>query len=183
VPTTPNYAFPYPALSDPPNVPADMQALAVATDTALQGIATPNGTYAEYRKGAGQTITTSLDTLMGFGTTTVSSSLVTRTAVGLGHYFTLNRAGTWQIAVGPRWTLSSAAGERSMVISTDVSPTADRMAPDSGGAGTTGLFALVRKPFPVNQRIGVWLWQATGADLAIDNTIGDNRITFEWCHN
>jgi hypothetical protein len=33
MPTTPNYAFPYPALTNAPNVPADIQALAVAVDT------------------------------------------------------------------------------------------------------------------------------------------------------
>jgi hypothetical protein len=35
MPTTPLYALPYPTLDDPPNVPADMQELADATDAAL----------------------------------------------------------------------------------------------------------------------------------------------------
>lgn len=35
MPTTPTYGLPYPVLSDPPNVPGDLQALAEATDTAL----------------------------------------------------------------------------------------------------------------------------------------------------
>lgn len=37
MPGTPNYALPYPAITDPPNGPAQMQALANATDTALLG--------------------------------------------------------------------------------------------------------------------------------------------------
>lgn len=37
---TPNFALPYPALSDSPDVPRDMQALAVATDTAMNGLDT-----------------------------------------------------------------------------------------------------------------------------------------------
>lgn len=35
MPTTSNYAFPYPALTDAPNVPADVRALAQAVDTEI----------------------------------------------------------------------------------------------------------------------------------------------------
>jgi len=35
MPNTPNYGFPFPSLSDVPNVPADMEALAEAIDTEL----------------------------------------------------------------------------------------------------------------------------------------------------
>lgn len=36
MPTTPNYSFPYPALTNAPNVPADIQALASGLDTFLK---------------------------------------------------------------------------------------------------------------------------------------------------
>ena len=35
MPTTPNYSLPFPSLSDPPNVPADLEALAEAADAEL----------------------------------------------------------------------------------------------------------------------------------------------------
>lgn len=38
MPTTPNYAFPYPNLSDAPNGPAALEDLASATDTALAAV-------------------------------------------------------------------------------------------------------------------------------------------------
>jgi hypothetical protein len=38
VPTTPNYALPYPGTSDPPHGPNQIAALASATDTALLGV-------------------------------------------------------------------------------------------------------------------------------------------------
>jgi hypothetical protein len=40
MPTTPNYSIPYPALSDSPNGPSQLQSLATVTDTALQGLQT-----------------------------------------------------------------------------------------------------------------------------------------------
>lgn len=39
MPQTPNYGLPYPVLQDAPNVPADMQALATATDSAISEVA------------------------------------------------------------------------------------------------------------------------------------------------
>ncbi len=93
------------------------------TDTGMTAIYTgsawrylaPTGEIAsdaQYQAASDQTIASGSDTLVAFGTTKLSSPLVTRGTSGAGHYFRLNRAGRWAINTTVRWGNSASGGER-----------------------------------------------------------------------
>jgi len=93
------------------------------TDTGMTAIYTgsawrylvPTGEIAsdaQYQAASDQTISSGSDTLAAFGTTKLSSTLVTRNTSGAGHAFRLNRAGRWAINTTVRWENSASGGER-----------------------------------------------------------------------
>lgn len=182
MPTTPTYALPWPALTDPPNAPADMQKLATATETAIKGVESAFS-YAEYAQTVAQTVTTSLDSRMLFNTAAVApSNDVSHSATGV---FTINRAGVYHVSGTMRWNAPGGPGgvERGAILST-TSATAYRFGgtnsydpgPTAGpGVGLQLDFSGMRR-FTAGETFAVWLWQAAGGDLATNVGLGPNRL-------
>lgn len=104
---TPVYGFPYPALTDSPNGPAQLQALAEAVEADLvttdANVAVLQGTsqslssasYIEYARTTNQTIPTITAQTILFNVVTKSSSDMTAATVGTGTEFTCAKAGRW----------------------------------------------------------------------------------------
>lgn len=94
---TPNYSIPYPALTDAPNGPAQMQALATAVDTnvaaALAAI-DPRGTYSRYQ-GAGTATGSGVWTALPF--VTLVDGAGTGLSVAASTTWTLTKAGVWTV--------------------------------------------------------------------------------------
>lgn len=104
---TPVYGFPYPALTDSPNGPAQIQALAEAVEADLvvtdANVATLQSTsqslssssYIEYARSTDQSIPNSTSTRIDFTVVVKSSSDMTAATVSGGTEFTCAKAGRW----------------------------------------------------------------------------------------
>ena len=138
-------------------------------------------TCAEYNATANQTITTATDTILAFGTTNTTSTLVTRAVDGVGHNFTLNREGIWAITAQCRYT-SSGTGERFFAIT--LNGTTSRVAVEGGEAGSQALSAslCIVRAFSATDIIRVMTFHNKGsnADTAGSNVDGYGRINLCW---
>jgi hypothetical protein len=104
---TPVYGFPYPALTDPPNGPAQIQALAEAVEAdlavtdsnvaALQSTSQSlsNSSYIEYARSTDQSLGSGALQAILFDVVTKSSSDMTAATVSGGTEFTSAKAGRW----------------------------------------------------------------------------------------
>lgn len=104
---TPIYGFPYPALTDSPNGPAQIQALAEAVEAdlqttdvnvaALQAVSQSlsSSSYIEYSRTTNQTIPNSTGQRIDFNVVNKSSSDMTAATVSGGTEFTCAKAGRW----------------------------------------------------------------------------------------
>ncbi|PRX48690.1 hypothetical protein B0I33_104508 [Prauserella shujinwangii] len=108
MPATPNYGLPYPALTDPPNVPADVQALAEAVDTALgntDSAAAALDTRVDTLESAvtkGRWERVAVLNVPNFAVTTITYDTTVRASPDVtldagGQTFTLNRSGWYRI--------------------------------------------------------------------------------------
>lgn len=130
--TTPIYSWPYPASGDEVDVPQDIQDLALAIETDLDALADtvaglPGGggggggstASAHYTAGAtAQSIPTTTDTVVAFGTEADADALVVRTTQGAGHKFALQTTGIWAISTTVRYATNPAGGERAVSLRT-----------------------------------------------------------------
>lgn len=104
---TPIYGFPYPALTDSPNGPAQIQALAEAVEADLAitdaNVSTLQSTsqslssssYIQYERTTNQTLGTSVLQSILFNVVTKSSADMTAATVSGGTEFTCVKAGRW----------------------------------------------------------------------------------------
>lgn len=89
MPTTPKYGLRYPAATDPPNGPLNLQQLALDVEAQLAL------SYALYTPSAAQSLPTGTTTNLLMASAGITSSAVSRATAGAGHVFTLNRPGLW----------------------------------------------------------------------------------------
>jgi hypothetical protein len=104
---TPIYGFPYPSISDSPNGPAQLQALAEAVEADLSNTdsnvgaltaasqSLSNTSYIEYARSTDQTIPNVTAEKILFDVVTKSSTDMTAATVGSGTEFTCAKAGRW----------------------------------------------------------------------------------------
>lgn len=164
------------------------------TDTGQTAIYTSGGTWkylaptgevstgAEYNATSAQTVATSSDTVIAFGTENVASSLVTRGTSGAGHTFTLNRAGLWQIGVTLRY--NGVAANRETYIEIRESGYGI-MAADSVVTNlnlATTMHCTVSKVFEATDVVFARTFQSSGGNLNTIETQGWTRINLNWIH-
>jgi len=83
-----------------------------------------------------QNIGSLAEVLVAFPSSSRTTTLVTRTASGTGHYFTLNRAGIWALTSTLRYqSHANATNERYVAIQQGTGPGAPPLAADSGSVG------------------------------------------------
>lgn len=141
------------------------------------------GVTAEYRQtGSGQSLTTGTDTIISFDTAIETSTWITRTVSGVGHYFALGLAGRWVVTANLRIAAGGSDAERAMSIASDAGATgASRWNGDNQHtAAVAQMNSAVTKKFPLNQRVAVWGFQTSGSSRTLDNGIQDNRIQLTW---
>lgn len=104
---TPIYGFPYPSLSDSPNGPAQLQALAEAVEADLSNTdsnvgaltavsqSLSNTSYIEYARTTDQSIPNVTAEKINFDVAVKTSSDMTAAVVGSGTEFTCAKAGRW----------------------------------------------------------------------------------------
>lgn len=155
MPTTANYALPYPGLTNAPNVPADIQALAVALDTNMVGatMGAPTALIGAGTPSVGTTETR--DALLGSYTFTalagrryqvVMSGLHSNgSVVGDYFYFNIRNGGASTPTAASALIASSQAG-------TLVAATAGRMAVPLSGTFNPGAGVQTLSMFTV--RVG-----------------------------
>lgn len=138
---------------------------------------------AEFNMATAQSIANTTDTMVEFGTTNVSSPLVTKAASGTGHTFTLNRSGRWVITTTLRFAANASAGERYFAIrrtGTEVIASTGGVKAAISGPWTANL--SVTKRFGVGDVISGWVYQSSGAAASMESNNGAawGRINFSW---
>lgn len=163
MPASPNYALPSPALTAPPNVPADMQALANATDTAIYGAAVkPHLRYVADGIVTPQSIPTNTDTLCQFPVVR-ESNLSIMTVSGTGNNtFTTVKAGVFALSTGWR---GASSGTEVMILVNGVHQV--------GGYGTFGACCSTEKRLAVNDIVRINVWHTSGAARSTASGFGD----------
>lgn len=136
-------------------------------------------TCAEYNASADQTISTGTDTVAAYGTANTTSSLVTRNVSGVGHTFTLNRAGIWMITAVERYA-AGAAGERYAALQV-LTLTLNACGGEAGSKAHTMPLALCRA-FSSGDIVRVIVYQDTGGNATRvgNNLAGWGRINLNW---
>ncbi|MFF5992575.1 hypothetical protein [Prauserella flavalba] len=153
MPNTPIWNLPYPALSEPPNVPADIEALADATDTALSTVAASlRDELAEVAGSADGSHVWSGSRTVGdtvgsyFNITNFaevrSAGIATLTG---GTTITLNRAGKWALTVVCGVNAPSAGVEKCQIAwpgGPFVGGALASAVPSAGGFGGAGVVSF-----------------------------------------
>lgn len=137
-------------------------------------------TSAEYNATSDQTITTSTDTKIAFGTTNSSSTYVTRAVDGVGHSFTLNRDGLWAITTGILWE-ALTTNERWTRIWVNGAPIV-QIADIAASANFISQNGHITRPFTNGDVIHIVGWQNKGSSVLskADNTNAYGRINLCW---
>jgi hypothetical protein len=125
-------------------------------------------TCAQYDGASAQTIGTGSDTVIAFGTASVTSSYVSRSTSGAGHSFTVLASGIWAITVNVRWSTSgaSATGEKSIHLET-------------GGLWIASSTIGAETDAAVSHHISYTSWLASGTTLQVEafqNSGGDESL-------
>lgn len=127
----------------------------------------PTTIEGQWRATGNQNISNNVDTVLGFGTTETSSSVVTRSTLGSGHKFTLNEAGTYAVTATVRFT-SGTAGSRFIELRNSAQSDGFVSAGDQGGPAAATRHFSITKRFNVNQELVVIAAQSSGGTLSTD---------------
>jgi hypothetical protein len=130
-----------------------------------------------WRASGTQSLPNGVDTVVGFGTTDNSSSVVTRATSGPGHKFTLTEAGVFTITATVRIE-AGAAGSRFLELRNSAQSAMFVAVGDQGGpAAATRHFSITDK-FSVNQELVVVATQSSGATLNTEpGSLGRVRLS------
>lgn len=155
-----------------------------ATPAWLPWMPGPAGTTAAtrhegaYAASVAQAITNGLNTPVAFATTSVDTALVTKATSGVGHSFTLTRAGIWAIEATVRYASVAVGGERyaEIVVGSTV-----LQAQGANAAGNTSPITLnvgVEERLASGSVMTVRTFQGTGSSQNLDAAW--TRVTFTW---
>jgi hypothetical protein len=125
-----------------------------------------------------QAIANITSTPLAFATESTSTPLVTRSTSGVGHKFTLNRAGTWACTLIVR--TASGAGERFVSLN-DVSGYV--AAGNVLGTGAAHITVALTRYFASGVVLTPNIYQSTGASLNTAAGIGETRLHMAWLHS
>jgi hypothetical protein len=198
---TANYSLPYPELTDEPDGAAQITALAIAVDTALDGLADAIDAIPEGGGGGGPSPTDSVGgrfvntavqaipvTTSGPGTAAAfpSAGSNTPTPTGVtssagGTIFTLGSGGVWHVGASLRVAAAAAAGEVSLNIRADVAGgTNYALTIASDGGRREGLPRTLEASqatyLPAGTKIIVQVFNGTGSPRATEPDAG------QWVH-
>lgn len=182
MPTTPNFVWPYPQLSDPPDGPDQIGDLALAIDSTVKTVSDrvstlEAGPFARYRQTIAQSVPNATLTKITFDSATTTHADVTVTG---SNTFTLNRTGVWLITACISFV--SGDGYRSLLISNQTDAT--RYAEQSGEvvADAINLAASTVRRFTSGNQISIFGYQASGGNLNTDLYTERTHISLSWLH-
>jgi hypothetical protein len=176
MPQTSTWALPYPAGTQVPNVPADVQALAVAADTAIstvQANLAGQPAFARYERTtatAAQTpITTGANNPVSWPDTITAVAGVTPGGAG-NLYFTL-AAGTWEVHATVRCsTTLNGTGELSLAWANGATTWAAGNVKAIGGSGSGNVHVTATVVSDGTTAVSASLWQQSGSTSTIQGT-------------
>ena len=151
MPQTANYGLPYSGPDDPPNGPAQQQALAEATDTALGTVETNlDGRLSPLEVNAGgEWEASNPPSELSVGLTTIDwwdTELITPSGISLsGSQFTLLESGVWTIDASIQLANTPASGGFFLFVGDSSTAWAK-----SGGNGVWAAHVSVTRRFPVS---------------------------------
>ena len=139
-------------------------------------------TWAEYNAATNQVYSSATQDVVAFGTANTTSSLVTRSADGVGHRFTLGRAGLWGFSTIIRWGASTT--DERYILLTGTNPLGASATMIGSFTGPITLTINVVRYMALNDFVRVECWEASGAtrSLQSDNTAAWGRINLAWLH-
>lgn len=126
------------------------------------------GVKGEWKAAANQSIPDSVDTAVLFGTTVVSSAIVTRNAFGAGSSFTIGQDGTYAIAATIRFGAGPAGGNRFVELRNTANTARWVSSGNDGGPGAVTLPLSVVDRFTAGTVLYVCAAQFSGGALALD---------------
>lgn len=174
MPQTTNLKLPYPALTDQPNGPVQIGALAEKIDTTFAGWFSPRMKQVQ-RTGTGQSIPDSAGTLLvGFN----STPLVIGSSIAYtGGVFTVDFTGAVEVVVSVIWPVVSAAHRTRLRILKNGAQTLDGIDTKwypTGTAGQTGQEVISRTAVVPGDQISQEAYQDSGGAV----TIADDSAVF-----
>jgi hypothetical protein len=173
MPVTPIYGIPYPALSDPPNGPSQMQALALEVEVELARIDAVDGTQNSniaalqsatnvptffIRNTAAQSLNNTTFTALLFNTDDNDSDNGHSTVTNTDRY-TVPKSGLWQFSAGVSF-LPSAVGIRIIRLTINGNNIA------GSGNSSPNLSRVVRVQCSAGDIMRVEAWQSSGGALS-----------------
>lgn len=181
MPVTPVYGIPYPALSDPPNGPSQMQALALEVEAELQRIdgvdATQNANIAALqsatnvptfflRNSVAQSLNNTTFTALNFDTEDNDSDNGHSTVSNTDRY-TVPKSGLWQVSAGVAFA-PNATGIRIIRITKNGSNVggSGNSSPQLGGSEFSQVITrVVRVQCSAGDILRTEAWQSSGGAL------------------
>lgn len=135
---------------------------------------------AMYQAVGDQSIPTSVDTNVSYSGSIYTSPYVSRAVAGVGHEFTIARAGIWNMNGTVRYA-ALATGERSAHFHRSGTFQGIQGSPGSSGAPTTLNLSLTRR-WSVGDIFSVQAYQNSGgsATLVADNGLAVGRLNLCW---
>lgn len=183
MPTTPNFVWPYPQLSDPPDGPDQIGDLALAIDSTVKTVSDrvttlEGGAHIRYRQTVAQTFTNAVITKITFNAAVTTHSDV---SVSGSNTFTLNRAGVWVISAC--LSFMSGTGYRSLLISnaTDSERYGEQSSYMTTASGIN-LSATTSRRFTAGSQISIHGYQTSGGNLDSDLYSERTHIALSWLH-
>lgn len=121
----------------------------------------------QWRASSNQSLANGADTVLAFGSTETSSSVVTRATLGSGHKFVLTQSGAYAVTATVRFATGNT-GSRFIELRNSAQSDGYVAAGDQGGpAAATRHFSIVKK-FAANQELVVIAAQSSGGTLTTD---------------
>jgi len=177
--TTPNYAWPYPELTDPPDGASQIKALAVASDATTKTLdtrlaAAEQPALGRFTKTSAQSVNNATYTTITFPTKDEDPGVM---ADAGGTQFTIKKAGIWIIIASMAWA-PHATGFRIFTISVNGNLMTGTGAA-SGGAYNMPLGASAILRLAVNDVVEFTGYQTSGAALNTSATT-PGKASFLW---
>jgi hypothetical protein len=127
----------------------------------------PNAVEGQWRASNNQSLSSGSDTVLAFGTTEITSSIVTRSTLGSGHRFTLTEAGVYAVTATVRFA-AGTAGSRFIELRNSAQSDGYVSAGDQGGPAAATRHFSITKRFAAAQELVVIGAQSSGSTLSTE---------------